>query len=200
MVNYDDIRDNLKTGDIVLFSGMGRISDLIKFFSGSKWSHIGLVVKSDDIDMVLLWESTSLNSVNDIESGTAKNGVQLVALSERIAKYDGEISVRHFQSEITQDMRNALKQFRKESKNKPYEKSRLELAFSLIDVGWFTNNEEDFSSMFCSELVAEALEKMGIMNGDLPANEFIPKDFFKGGRFEHYLLPGMEYGDEIQLK
>jgi len=200
MVNYDDIRDDLKTGDIVLFSGMGRISDLIKFFSGSKWSHIGLVVKSDDFDMVLLWESTSLSSIDDIEDGIAKNGVQLVALSERIAQYDGEISVRQFEGEITPDMLVALKEFRRVSKNKPYEKSRWELASSLIDIGWFTENVEDFSSIFCSELVAEALEKMGIMNGDLAANEFIPKDFFEGGRFEHYLNPGMVYGDEIQVK
>jgi len=200
MVNYDDIRDELNTGDIVLFSGKGGFSDLIKFFSDSKWSHVGMVVKSEELDMILLWESTGLSDLNDIEDGVAKQGVQTVALSARIEDYNGNISVRKFLGDVSPGMHSALRAFRKESKNKDYEKSRWELANSLLDFAWLKENEEDFSSFFCSELVAEALEKMGIMNGDLAANEFIPKDFFKDGRFEHYLIPGMEYGEEIQLK
>jgi hypothetical protein len=35
-MNYYDIREELKTGDILLFSGKGRISDGIKFFTRSR--------------------------------------------------------------------------------------------------------------------------------------------------------------------
>jgi hypothetical protein len=38
-------------------------------------------------------------------------------------------------------------------------------------------NKEDLSSLFCSELVAEAYQKMGLLTEQLPSNEYIPKDF-----------------------
>jgi hypothetical protein len=33
------------------------------------------------------------------------------------------------------------------------------------------------SSLFCSELVAEVYQKMGLLTEKLPSNEYIPKDF-----------------------
>jgi hypothetical protein len=200
MKTYADIRGTLDTGDIVLFSGKGGISDCIKLFSGSKWSHIGIVVKHVELDFIMLWESTTLCNVADAEDGTQKQGVQIVALSDRLNSYDGDVSVRKFLGQRTPAMLAALKQFRDESKNKAYEQSKLELIHSLLDWAICEENNEDFSSFFCSELVAEALERMGIMNGKLPANEFIPRDFKNGNRFEHYLNPGMTYSPEIVLK
>ena len=44
-MKYQDIRSQLKTGDILLFSGKGGISEGIKFFTLSKWSHVGMVYK-----------------------------------------------------------------------------------------------------------------------------------------------------------
>ena len=84
---YGQMRMGLKTGDIVLFSGKGGISDWIKWFSGSSWSHAGMVLNLPDWDMLLLFESTTLNSIEDVKSGRAVRGVQLVPLSERIKTY-----------------------------------------------------------------------------------------------------------------
>jgi len=200
MKTYADIRDTIDTGDIILFSGKGGISDCIKLFSGSKWSHIGLVVKSVELDFIMLWESTTLCNLQDVEDGVCKNGVQTVALSDRINTYDGDIAVRKFLGCKTPAMLAALKQFREESKNKPYEQNKVELIQSLLDGHLFKENTEDLSSFFCSELVAEALQRMGILSDKLPSNEFIPRDFRNGNRAEHYLNPGMLYGPEIEIK
>lgn len=45
---YSLIRTQLKTGDLVLFSGKGAFSDIIKYGTLSKWSHIGMVLKIPD--------------------------------------------------------------------------------------------------------------------------------------------------------
>jgi len=63
MPKYTEVRDNLNTGDIVLFSGKGGISTAIKLFTHSKWSHVGMVFKVPNINMVLLWESTTLANI-----------------------------------------------------------------------------------------------------------------------------------------
>jgi hypothetical protein len=63
--------------------------------------------------------------------------------------------------------------------NRPYEKDKLELIKAAYD-GPLGHNEEDLSSLFCSELVAEAYQKMGLLREPpkgLPSNEYTPKDF-----------------------
>lgn len=51
---YDSRRDKIKTGDIVLFSGEGRISTGIKWFTKSRWSHVGMVLNLEQYDSVML--------------------------------------------------------------------------------------------------------------------------------------------------
>lgn len=182
-MKYQDIRNELKTGDILLFSGKGHISEGIKFFTLSKWSHVGMVYKLvDPLDpkgSVFSWESTTLSDIEDADTGKLTKGVQRVELSERImgcfAKgYD--ISLRPLSRPLTDDMVRALNLFRHEVSGRPYEASKIELIKSAYD-GIFGENKEDLSSLFCSELVAEAYQKMGLLSEETPSNEFTPKDF-----------------------
>ena len=176
-MKYSDIRDSLNTGDLVLFSGKGRISGLIRWFTKSKWSHIGMVIKSIDLDALLLWESTTLSKIKDIHSLTATHGVQLVALSERVNSYDGAIGIRKLECVgMTPVMMQSLRDFRTEIKGRPYEQSKIELIKSAYD-GPGGHNDEDLSSIFCSEMVAEAYQRMGLLTEDKSSNEYTPADF-----------------------
>ncbi len=180
MASYNTIRDSLKTGDIVLFSGKGLISLVIKKFTDSLWTHVGMVIKSDELDTLLLWESTTLSKMKDIESNTARQGVQSVFLSKRIEDYDGDVAIRKLNIDRTPKMIDGLKGFRKESKEKPYERNFIE-AFKGGYEGIGGENTEDLSSLFCSELVAEAYQRMGLLKdnekGGKPSNEYTPADF-----------------------
>ena len=77
-----------------------------------------------------------------------------------------------FDSENVKD----LMQLRKELAGKEYEKDTLELIKAAYD-GPFGHNEEDLSSLFCSELVAEAYQRLGLLNNEKPSNEYTPADF-----------------------
>ena len=195
MKSYDDVREDLKTGDIVLFSGKGGISSIIKLFTSSKWSHMGMVLRLKfDWDVVFLWESTKCSSVPD-------KGVQLVPLSERLRAYDGEVSIRHLRNhEITQQNHEDLMKLRKDLRNRPYEEDRIELLKAAWD-GPLGKNEEDISSLFCSELVAEAYQELGLLHRPpkgLPSNEFTPKDFSEKKRLK--LQKGATLSKEILIK
>tara|TARA_Y100000296_G_scaffold2569_2_gene3618 strand:+ start:1442 stop:2044 length:603 start_codon:yes stop_codon:yes gene_type:complete len=177
-MNYSGIRDSLNTGDIVLFSGKGRISGMIKWFTGSPWSHVGMVLRLTEYNMLLLWESTTLSKIKDINTGKARQGVQLVPLSERMKSYEGKVGIRRLNmfdkyQAIDHDV---LMKFREEVKGRPYEESKIELFKSAYD-GVFGGNEEDLSSIFCSELVAEAYQRLGLLTEGTPSNEFTPADF-----------------------
>ena len=182
-MRYEDLRGQLKTGDVLLFSGKGRISEGIKFFTLSKWSHVGMVYRLDDpLDpkgSVFCWESTTLSNVVDADTGKLTKGVQRVELSERLERCFAtgyEISVRPLSQSLTDDMIKALNLFRHEVSGRPYEKDKMELIKSAYD-GWLGENKEDLSSLFCSELVAEAYQRMGLLTEKLPSNEYTPKDF-----------------------
>ena len=174
--SYENIRKKLRTGDLVLFSGKGRISNGIKWITSSEWSHVGMVVIMEEWDQVVLWESTTLSDLEDIESGKATKGVQSVFLSERLRTYDGKAAVRQLDVDRTPKMIGDLKKFRQSVRGRPYEKSKIELFRSAYD-GPFGGNSEDLSSLFCSELVAEAYQEMGLLDPKIPSNEYTPADF-----------------------
>ena len=195
---YKDIRDNLKTGDIVLFSGNSLISNGIKLVTNSIWSHVGMVLKIPEYNMVFVWESTTITKLADAIDGKVKNGVQLILLSDRVNTYDGTMSVRHLSHTMDEHAIFELMKFRQEVRNRPYEQDKIELIKSAYD-GWLGDNDEDLSSLFCSELVAEAYQRMKILSETLPSNEYTPADFssVKSHKFEW--LNGVSLGSEITI-
>ena len=164
------------------------------------WRWRRRVVRADEWDMVLLWESTTLSTIVDLETQTARKGVQLVPLSDRVAGYDGEMAVRHLEPAISAPQTAALGALRNEVKGRPYEESELELLRSAYD-GFAGANVEDLSSLFCSELVAEAYQRMGILTEETPSNEYTPKDFAPGGPVDAALTrQGLRLGDETLIQ
>lgn len=171
---YENIRPDIQTGDLILFSGNGPIAFGIKLITRSKWSHVGMAFKMPEYDFVAIWESTSLSNIHDIESGMHVNGVQMSPLRDRIRNYNGDIAIRHL-SDFTCDL-DKLKRFRSSVRGRPYEKDLFEL-FSAALPYPFSNNDEDISSLFCSELVAETYQTLGLLDEQKPSNEYTPSDF-----------------------
>ena len=196
-MTYEEIRGLLDTGDIVLFSGGGFTSNLIKFGTLSEWSHIGLVLKLPEHDLILLWESTTLSKTKDIRTGKLHSGVQLVSLRDRISNYKGDVAIRLLQgANLSQEALKRLMELRIQLRGKPYEQSKLELFKSAWD-GFFGRNKENLSSVFCSEQVAEAYQALGLVSEDKPSNEYTPSDFSEDNVTE--LLGGFSLSKEITI-
>ncbi len=191
-MRYDEIRGDIQTGDLILFSGKGHISEMIKWFSGGDWSHVGMALRIPEYDMLLLWESTTLSDIRDLDTNKMTKGVQLVPLSERVRKYDGGIGLVQLDFERTPERTQALTKLRREFRGRPYEESKLQLIRSAWD-GWGGRNTEDLSSLFCSEMVAEALQAMEVIEEGLPSNEWTPQDFGEFDTFGDYLRADVSF-------
>jgi hypothetical protein len=197
---YPDVRSDLKTGDLVLFSGASFFSGVIKWAIGGKWSHVGVVVRLASLPgRVLLWESTTLADLPDAETGRAQAGVQLVFLSERLATYHGEFKLRQLDKPVTPAMEAALATLRARLSGRPYEQDKLELINAAF-AGWFGRSRgERLNSLFCSELVAEAYQAMGLLPEPphgRPSNEYTPRDF---SRRSAKLLGGYALGRIVAI-
>ena len=122
----------------------------------------------------------------DIESGKVLQGVELLPVRYQLCSgWNDYVAFRRFtgvDDEQREKMYKELFRFRKEVQGKPYEKSKLDLIRSAFDsnkeyLSFLENDEEDLSSLFCSELVAEAYKRMGILDTMKLSSEFTPDDF-----------------------
>lgn len=77
ILDYDEARDQLQTGDIVFCSGTYFFSKTIQWFTRSVWSHIGVIYRDDNLQRIFV-----------LESETAI-GVRLVPLSKYVRDYHG---------------------------------------------------------------------------------------------------------------
>jgi len=198
---YHTVREKLDTGDLVLFSGRSVFSEIIKKLTGAAWSHVGMVFRLPNrYSINLLWEASGLLNLPDLDTGRPNKGVQLVPLSDRISVYHGRIALRLLEAERTPKMIDELYAFREEMKGRPYEENDIELLKAAYD-GPGGMNQEDFSSLFCTELIAEAYQRMGLLGAEKPANEYTPHDFCSDQQdeSEFRLLQG-SLGPEILIK
>ncbi len=181
MSAYAEHRSEMRTGDILLFSGNGLISRGIQAITGSPWSHVALVLEVPLYDFVCCFESTTLSDIPDLTTGAPVKGVQLVPLSQRLDTYDGDkIAWRRVEARRTPAMIAAALAVRQEFAGRPYEENQLELIRSALDTFTLKQNQPDASSVFCSELAAILWQRMGWMK-PLSPNEFTPADFAGDG-------------------
>lgn len=205
---YSDVRDELDTGDIVLFSRKNVLMLLWQWLTGCRWTHVGMVIRSHDTQQVLLWESTTLNNLCDRFSGIAQAGVQAVLLSQRIRTYKGDVAFRKLDGQLDPQTRRRmygkLCSFRRAMQGRPFERNLAELLRAFFDISKerFTSmcrrssgpngrdkdtghdalQRRSWSSIFCSELVAGAYQKMGLLvEADKEAKEYTPEDFSSDG-------------------
>ena len=200
MPHYDVIRDQLKSGDLVLFSGRSGFSSSIKWFTNSRWSHIGMVLRHKDFDSPLIWESLRLGQLPDVLLGEVRDGVQTLSMDERIEQCSDAVSVRLLNQPLTDDMVCSLWALHEELQGRPYEQRLWELVRAVYD-GPLGDNEEDLTSLFCSELVAVAYQRMNLLpcvsSGGAPSNEYTPAYFCVRGAMELEL--GWKLGQPITV-
>ena len=81
-MNYNDLCSHAETGDILLFKENWWFSRLIQYFTNSKYSHCGIIIKNPNFTPIplrglYLLESTGFIHTKDAEDHEHKFGVQL---------------------------------------------------------------------------------------------------------------------------
>ncbi len=157
--NYLEKRDHLKTGDLVFFSGDHWLSGLIRWRSRSAWSHVGMVIKIDEMDRIFVAEST------------LEVGVRLIPMSFILKNYGGNYNAyqgrvawaRHSTLANSEDKIKLIKEFCMDNLTKQYDRGEYWRILWRTLVGSKEILKDD--KFTCSEFVLEAFKYAGI---DLP--------------------------------
>ena len=202
-----------RTGDIVLFS-----SDNfeIKFFTGSPFTHIGVIIRDDDFaagvekpsrfalasrdtPVYILHSMNAGRNPRDLLSGKkSKEGPQLQRLEKALKSWGhNTICVRQIRfagPDLFEGRGEEMLEFARGMDKKPYEKSLFEM---FAATAAFIENEEDLSSVFCSELVAEFFKRFKVMRTKEPSNEFVPASFTPSHEEDLKLRRGVSFSRRI---
>jgi len=192
--DFVDVRQRMRPGDVIAFSGKGNIHELIKSAIDSDVTHVAVVLPA-----TAPAEGEPAPELCIIESTTLYGGVAINPLGERLASYDGAVWWLPLGDTVRarMDLR-AFQDFLLQQEHKPYDvpqaiKSALDRLNSSSLLGRVTYNVEDFSELFCSELIAAALEASGAIS-HLNASEVAPQDLcmFSIYQPDYYQLKGEE--------
>ena len=203
-MNYDDIK--FDTGDIILFedkshnSWLDYLSYLIQYFTDSKYSHVGMVVKDPlikgkTIKGLYLLESTGLDHMIDIDDHKTKFGVQIVDLHKRLQSDDDIFYYRKLNKDRDEMFNDLYNKTYVIVKDKPYDINPLDWCKADFDLK--KGNVQKTNTFFCSALVSFMLVSLNILPRDIDWTIMRPKDL---GTENGTRLDLSMYNKEIQIK
>lgn len=190
MPKYLEVRDKMQTGDLLCFSGLGRVSSVIKWATKSLFSHVGLVFRMNDKTLgpvVMVVESTSMPFLKDAVTKKMRVGVQLHLLSRRLETTLGEVRWIQIPEELRERLNSQSDGFLRmvlwlrqaHTEEIPYDfKQAVGAGLDTFDWAGF-ENEPDFSALFCSEMVATAYKLWGLLPEGYNMSEATPENVYQ---------------------
>ena len=153
-----DIQDemkNMKTGDLLFFSGLSTIDDVIKRYTSSYISHVGMIILENNV--LYLFEADNGQGY--------KRGVRVIPLKEKLERYKGEkfYILRKIDVEISKDeILNEIKRY-------------IDMDLN-VDNFLTKSNTEGGKTTYCSQLIIDVLRDMKIYKNDVKNTSVTPKD------------------------
>lgn len=182
-VNYGEFRDNIEPGDILLCSGSGWFSKMIQKGTKSAWSHVGFVMRLEEIDRIMVLESVE------------PLGVRTVPLSKYLNDYDsnanpypgGLVLARHqdFAHKATAAKMKKFGQFAVELFGYPYDKDEIAKIATRIASSYLPFSAREKRDLkpdrefICSEYAYECYKNLGIKIEHDRRGFIAPADFAK---------------------
>lgn len=188
--------DNLKTGDLLLCSGTGFFARMIQAATESEWSHVGVLIRVEAIERVMVLES--LEPV----------GVRCVPLEKYLEDYDGRgnpypgrICIgRHseFGTKATPEALRNFARFGVDQLGYPYDTQMIAKIAARIMISravlnpdrrdlesrWSQRGLERDKDYICSELAWECYQSLGLDVTHDPRTFIAPADFANDERVD----------------
>lgn len=174
---YEQVRSEVRTGDLLLCSGTGAFSEIIKAATESDFSHVGFIVRIDSIDRIFVFES--------VESV----GVRSVVLSSYVNNYCGSgkgypgrvMIARHNKFDELADMKK-FAQFGADHFSYPFDTDEIVRITGRILASKLGVMRDDFirdKEFICSEYAFETFAAVGIHYAHDSRGFILPVDFPK---------------------
>jgi hypothetical protein len=192
IIDADASLSDLKTGDLVLFTGQGLARGLARWFNRSPWTHIGLVLRGPEAGEPLLWEALC---------GGPRRGTLAVPLSVRMARSRGRISARCLNRPLAPAQCQRLETLRQEVAERVRPRGLFDL-IGAADDGWVGARRDNLGEPMDGELVAEAYQRIGLLDdigrGGKAPGDYRPWHFCARHGLE--LKNGYALGPELVLR
>ncbi len=173
---YASARQHIKSGDILLASGTSVFSQLIQHATNSIWSHVGFILRLDEINRIMV-----LESVETI-------GVRTVPLSSYLSNYNGTekgypgdlVVARH--DDFDEKNINNLSQFAVDLFGYPYASEDIVKIAARIGMDAFGFHKDhplvtSNKAFICSEYVYECYKSIGLSISYNTEGYIAPADF-----------------------
>lgn len=192
-----DAASEARSGDIWLFRGRTVADRAIRFATNAPVNHVAMCLAIDDLPP-LLWHAELGHSMPDVWTGTSHRGAQLHRLEDAartwVLRYGQKAYVRHMEPPATRDMEDAALAVVQDYSGRPFPRSRqLAKHWALGRL----RRRISLQDLYCAELVAVTLERMGLLDGERPPNWYDPGRFWSGDGLT--LLHGVTLGPEIAV-
>jgi hypothetical protein len=179
---------NLETGDLILFNGYYFVSNIIEYFSGSIFSHCGVIIKdpyfeNKSLTGIYVLESGS-EEIADPENNRLKTGVQLTKLDTIINTYYGKLYIRKLNCTRDESFYNKLKQIHSDVHNISYDLDPIDWIKAEFNIT--IGNIQKLDTFWCSALVTYIYIKLGFLNSDIPWTIITPHDLSSTSHRFHF--------------
>lgn len=209
---------SLETGDLILASDTTFwFSRIVEWYTGSQWSHIGVVLRDPvyidpSLHGLYLLES-GYETYSDAEDHVRKLGVQITNLEQFINQYQGKLVYRKLCTALPkEDIDNKLSEIHQIIHGRPYDLDLADLFSVKLEVekekpppnsalaGWLQPNHRKTDRFYCSALVGFIYTMLGFLPHDLEWTECEPKFFStENPKLKDYLT-NCSLGPEIVIK
>lgn len=193
---YHELRDDIRSGDILLCSGNSVFSNLIKKATSSIWSHVGFVLRLDAIERIMV-----LESVESI-------GVRAIPLSNYVHDYnatgkgyEGKLMLaRH--RDVKEENINRLSRSAVDLLGYPYRTEEIihiaaRLGVHSMGLPGQKADAETQRAFICSEYAYTCFKSIGV-NIDYNTIGFIaPDDFARHEKVDHICFIEPEAGQRL---
>lgn len=194
-IKLDTFLETCQTGDILLYNSNYWYSRLIEWGSGSKFSHISIILRdptfiNEKLTGLYILES-SYEDIPDSNTGEKVWGVQIIPLDHVLEEYKksyvGNLYYRRLETEKSEDFYVKLKDCIKHTEGDKYDLNPLDWfkAEFQINIG-DTRKENTF---WCSALVGYVYCHMGFIDKDISWSILPPR------KFSHYENDRLTYSN-----
>ncbi len=213
IVEFEDIRSDAKTGDIILFHKTTRnglldtleldvVSPLL--FDENEFRHSGIVVRKDGELFVLECADALHSGHSEASYVTEGNGIRIVPLETLLAAYnrdngDPHFGIRHIADEISVGaVYAALAEYGPIDYLKMHRSAYVFLSCTILPKRLHPGVLDEYrNEMMCSEFVHSILNRCGVLK-DYPSKLFAPYTIENSAAFQEFEIA--KYSEIVRFK
>lgn len=179
ILSYEEIAGRMRTGDVLLFHGSSRESRAIEKITGSRYSHVAMVIRPDVKKEPWIWQAGPSPLVKDPKTRTKHGGAQLGLMRDALdfmenPAYDDTGYWRRMMVRRPASFETSAIEAVAEFEGRPFP-SMMKMIENWVEGQMHIVSPE--KTLFCAELVAITMMRMGLLPLSPPANKYSPASF-----------------------